>query len=251
MSRLRRIADRLPPGWQPGLRAVHIGLSGIAARLRAPWYRYRNVGAQTVIDRSVHVLGWRSVRIGRRSIIGGGSVLNVNNGGGRLRIDIGDHVYVGRFGFFSNGALIRIGDYGLIGPGCRFLGADHVFADPFRPYIATGVTDTGELVLGVNCWLGAGVTVLGGVTIGHGSVVGANALVTRDLPPFSVAMGSPARVVQRYDMARGTWIPAQDFTPELAALLPDEDAYRATLQRAAPTIPMPFAAAGPSRGDRA
>ena len=200
------------------------------------------------MDKSVHVLGWRSVRIGRNCVIGNGTTFNVNNGQGRERIVIGDFSYVGSFNFFSNGGLIQLGDYCLLGPGCRFLGANHIYSDPLRPYISTGVTDHGQILLGTNCWLGTDVTILGSVTVGHGSVLGAGSLVTRDVPPFSLALGNPARIVKRYDIASKEWVPAANFTPEMEAMLPDEESYRAVLRANCPTIAMPYAAAGPSRG---
>ncbi|MBE7187857.1 DapH/DapD/GlmU-related protein, partial [Jatrophihabitans endophyticus] len=59
-----------------------------------------------------------------------------------------------------------------------------------------GFTSRGPVVIGDNVWLGAHVVVTSGVTIGERCVVGANSVVTRDLPPFSVAVGAPARVVR-------------------------------------------------------
>ncbi|MBA2748254.1 MAG: acyltransferase, partial [Tatlockia sp.] len=52
------------------------------------------------------------------------------------------------------------------------------------------------VVIEDNCWLGYGVKVLDGVTIGEGSVIGAGAVVTKDIPPYSVAVGVPAKVVR-------------------------------------------------------
>ena len=51
--------------------------------------------------------------------------------------------------------------------------------------------------VGSDCWLGAGVVVIAGVTVGRGAVIGAGSVVTRDIPPFSIAVGSPAKVIRR------------------------------------------------------
>lgn len=237
--------------WKVLARRAYRPFNKLRRRVTAPVVRRRHVGSGTLIDASVHVLAWHSVRIGRNCVIAGDTVLNINNGDRKPRIVIGDNVYVGRFNFFSNGELIRLGDYCLIGPGCRFLGADHVYSDPFRPYITTGVTNAGQLVLGANCWLGTDVTLLGSLAVGHGSVIGACALVTRDIPPFSLAVGSPARVIKRYDIGSRSWVAAADYTPKMEAMLPDELTYLAMLHKAAPRINMPYDAAGPSRGDLA
>lgn len=232
------------------MKALRPVLARVKRRLLAPLWRRRHVGAGSLVERSVHVLSWRHVRIGRNTVISGDSIFNVNNGHGPVRITVGDHVFVGRFCFFTNGQGIAIGDYALVGLGCRFLGAGHD-VDPLRPRVTSSVPDRGRIAVGVNAWLGTDVTVLGDVSIGHGSVVGARALVTGDIPPFSVAVGTPARVTKRFDMGNRQWIPVQNFTPAMEALLPDEDSYRAALQAGFPSIPMPYAAAGPSRGDLA
>ena len=66
----------------------------------------------------------------------------------------------------------------------------------------------GPLVVGDGAWLGAGVTVLDGMRIGIGSVVGAGSVVTRDIPDYAVAVGVPARVIgyrEGYETDRGSW----------------------------------------------
>jgi acetyltransferase-like isoleucine patch superfamily enzyme len=62
------------------------------------------------------------------------------------------------------------------------------------------------VVIGDGSWLGHGSVVLPGVTIGRHVVIGANSVVTKDIPDFSVAVGVPARVVRRFDESRQEWI---------------------------------------------
>ena len=225
----------------------------LARRLRdkmiSRYFRNKNVGPKAHIDRSVHILGWRNIRVGERAVISEGGCLNVNHRGGLLpSITIGDRCFIGRRNFFSSGKLIQISDFTLTGPDCHFLGAGHVFDDPSRPYIATGVTRDNIIVVGSNCWLGASVTIVGNVTIGHGSVVGSRAVVTKSIPPFSLAIGFPALVTKRYDMISKRWLPAADFTAQMEAALPSEQAYLAGLKELGDVYP-PAIAAGYAQGD--
>jgi lipopolysaccharide O-acetyltransferase len=57
-----------------------------------------------------------------------------------------------------------------------------------------------------NVWIGEFVSVLPGVTIGEGSIIGTMSVVNRDIPPFSIAVGSPARVIKQFDFERNKWI---------------------------------------------
>jgi acetyltransferase-like isoleucine patch superfamily enzyme len=90
---------------------------------------------------------------------------------------------------------IRIGKKCMIASHTGIYANNHVFIDPLLPIKEQGVTRQG-IVIEDNCWLGHGVTVLDGVTIGQGSVVGAGSVVNKDIPPYSVAVGTPARVIK-------------------------------------------------------
>ncbi len=110
-------------------------------------------------------------------------------------LSIGDNTYVGPFSVLGAGGGITIGHDVTIGAHVDILAENHSFDDTERPINAQGVERKG-ITVEDDCWIGNRATVLDGVTIGRSSVIGAAAVVTRDIPEFSVAVGSPARVVR-------------------------------------------------------
>ncbi|MGX6449062.1 acyltransferase [Patulibacter sp. S7RM1-6] len=118
--------------------------------------------------------------------------------GERGRIRIGGGTFLNLGVMVAAEGLVEIGEHCMAANGCLITDADHRFDDPDRPVPWQGFTTSGPTVLGDNVWLGANVVVTSGVTIGRRSVVGANSVVTRDLPPFSVAAGVPARVLRTF-----------------------------------------------------
>jgi len=116
-----------------------------------------------------------------------------------LYVDYGSHIRVGARTFANYGlvaldvAPITIGDDVQIGPNVQLLTPTHpVEAEPRRAKWEAAK----PISIGDNVWLGGGVIVLPGVTIGENTVVGAGSVVTRDLPPNVVAAGNPARVIR-------------------------------------------------------
>lgn len=116
---------------------------------------------------------------------------------GQDAVYIGDQVSINRDVTIdaSDGGHIRIGNNCLIGPYVLIRSADHAFGDSAKPIRCQGHTG-GCIVIEDNCWIGGHVTVTRDVTIGTGSVIGANSVVTRDIPPFSLAAGNPAKVIR-------------------------------------------------------
>jgi acetyltransferase-like isoleucine patch superfamily enzyme len=226
----------------------------VASRFRdastATRYRREHVGEGSQLSETVQVYGWKNVRIGRHCVICDDTLLNaLNCPREEPTIVIGDFCFLGRRNFLNAGESLVFGDYCLTGTDCHFLGSDHVHASPFVPYITAGNTMGGASRLGANVWLGARVTVMKGVQIGFGAIIGAASVVTRDVPPLSIAVGSPARVIKRFDTARGEWLPVGEFTSEAEARLPSEDDYLAELRKKHPFVRMPARAIGKEFGD--
>ena len=92
--------------------------------------------------------------------------------------------------------LVEIGDHCMFANGCFVTDADHRFDDLERPITWQGFTTKGPTRVGANVWCGANVVITSGVTVGERCVIGANSVVTGDLPPFSIAAGAPARVLR-------------------------------------------------------
>ncbi len=114
------------------------------------------------------------------------------NWGGK-HVHFGHHVYANFNLTLVDDTHIYVGDYTLMGPNVTLVTAGH----PVLPELRLRALQYNMPIhIGKNCWLGAGVTVLPGVTIGDNTVVGAGSLVTRDLPANVVAVGSPCRVMR-------------------------------------------------------
>jgi galactoside O-acetyltransferase len=92
------------------------------------------------------------------------------------------------------GGKISIGDNVRIGPYTVMRAANHKFSDISRPIYEQGHLP-GVILIEEDVWLGAHVTVMPNVTIGKSSVIGAGSVVTKDIPPFSIAAGIPAKVI--------------------------------------------------------
>jgi acetyltransferase-like isoleucine patch superfamily enzyme len=123
-----------------------------------------------------------------------GLCIELNPWGGRIHI--GRHVFLGPHVVIYGQGGIEIGDHSLIASHCCIFSSNHTV--PARDRIIRNEPDILlPTKIGRDVWLGAGVKVMGGVTIGDGCVVGAGAVVTEDLPPYSIAVGVPAKVVKQ------------------------------------------------------
>ncbi|WP_275974180.1 acyltransferase [Argonema galeatum] len=159
------------------------------------------IGNGTKIDRYV-----RLRNVGRDSKICVGNWVRLNraadiklHSGGSGYIEIGDYTSIGPYTCMT-GRHIKIGKYCLIAPHVGIFANNHVFTDPTVPIVQQGHTYKG-IVIEDDCWLGSGVKVLDGVTIGRGSVIGSGAVVNKDIPPYSIAVGVPAKVISKRDGA--------------------------------------------------
>jgi acetyltransferase-like isoleucine patch superfamily enzyme len=182
-----------------------------------------------------HLCRWYTRYAGRSfHRFGVGSVihppLNVNNPGG---IAVGAHVVIGSFSWIGvnadpqgNGPHLVIEDGCSIGAHAfihakrkvylhrnvilapRVYIADHHYdyRDPGRPVMHQAPAEGRDVVIEEDCFLGIGSCVMKGVVVGKHSVIGANAVVTSDVPPYSIVVGNPGRIVRRFDPVTANWM---------------------------------------------
>jgi acetyltransferase-like isoleucine patch superfamily enzyme len=158
------------------------------------------------------------IRLSKNVRISEGAMLNYRSGtGSEPNLFIGDgtqimpdaklvpqqgSIKIGRNCTIQYGCLLygvgglEIGDHTRIAAHTVVTPMNHVYSDPENPIWTQGETALG-IRIGADVWIGSGVKVLDGVEIGDGCVIGAGSVVTRSLPPFTVAVGVPARQVSR------------------------------------------------------
>lgn len=141
-------------------------------------------GAELVAGRGEEIV------VGEQCTILRGALLYPYGG----RIVIGDRVGINPYCVIYGHGGLTIGNDVMIATGCIIIPANHNIDDLARPMNSQGLTTRG-IIIEDDVWLAARVTVLDGVRIGRGAVIGAGAVVTKDIPPFAIAVGVPARVV--------------------------------------------------------
>lgn len=188
------------------------------------WLRYPHLGscgAKVDIHLGATIANPGRVHLGEGCRIYKGAVLNVRENPSSM-ISLGREVKVHEYSLLDTyGGSIEMDDFSGVGHHCVLGGhgrlkvgkhsmisgltyivpANHNFADPSRPYREQGETMKG-IVIGENVWIGASCVILDGVTIGDNSVVGAGSVVTRSVPPMTLSVGVPARVVKRFTGSR-------------------------------------------------
>jgi acetyltransferase-like isoleucine patch superfamily enzyme len=149
------------------------------------------------VDNCQLVLGSRW-RINARTTFQG-----ARNAPGKARIEIGDGTYLGSRVVLRAGLGIRLGRYVTVAANV-VLSSDpgHPLDPVARRTQAAPLADLRQLVVEDDVWIAEGATLLGGITVGEGAIVGAHAVVTKDVPPRTVVAGNPARVVKHLDMPR-------------------------------------------------
>lgn len=133
----------------------------------------------------------RNFKLGDYSqIVASGSLSDLGRG-----ITIGDNVGISEFAYLGGAGGLQIGSDVIVGQYFSTHPENHVFSDPSALIREQGVTRQG-IKIGSDCWIGAKVTILDGVSLGRGCVVAAGSVVTRSFPDYSIIGGLPARVLK-------------------------------------------------------
>lgn len=161
-------------------------------------------------DRNVRITAPKYVMVGCSCNIGEGAVLApLGKYKGKVypsRIKIGDRVHIGAFSRIAAMQEVVIGDDALISAFVHITDHSHEYRNVDLPVSGQGVYSKGSVHIGQGAWLAFGCQILSGVTVGEHSVVAANAVVTKDIPPYCVAAGNPAKVISRYDFDAQKWV---------------------------------------------
>ncbi|HSN84841.1 MAG TPA: acyltransferase [Polyangiales bacterium] len=147
-------------------------------------------GPDCVFEAGVLVFHPESIELGANVYVGHYAILK---GYHQNKMRIGDETWIGQQAFLHSAGGIEIGARVGIGPGVRIITSFHREAGRDVPILNAPI-ELAPVVIEDDCDLGVGVVVLPGVRIGKGSQIGAGAVVTDDVPPYSVAVGVPAKV---------------------------------------------------------
>ena len=123
-------------------------------------------------------------------------------------VSFGDRTEIGEHSTISSCNRVIFGNDVLTGPHVFVADHNHAYENPHVPVSKQGVmcNHEDEVVIGEGSWLGTNVVIVGNVHIGKHCVIGANSVVTKDIPDYSVAAGIPAKVIKRYDFEREEWV---------------------------------------------
>jgi acetyltransferase-like isoleucine patch superfamily enzyme len=171
--------------------------------------QFSEIGNRTIIRKPLLIRGPKRIRIGARCGIRDGTRLEVIEAAGRSpALRIGDDVSIEQGVHIACGNRITIGDRVTIAARCTIVDISHPYEDIDDPSsIGRRLsTDSTAVEIGDECFIGAGAAILPNVTLGKHCVVGANSVVTKSMPDYTVCAGAPAKVIRRYDRDCDSWL---------------------------------------------
>lgn len=121
------------------------------------------------------------------------------------KIVIGDGCWIGIRNSFAAIDKIIIGNNVLFAGYVHITDHSHGYKDITKPVSQQPLISKGPVIIEDNCWLGFGCEILSGVHIGRNSVVAARAVVTKDVPSYSIVAGNPAKIIKQYNVKKEIW----------------------------------------------
>lgn len=169
--------------------------------------KFEKFGHDSVLYHPLCIRGRENIYIGNHTTILNGVRMQVYNDltGKQSKIKIGDNCYIGYNNTFLAGGNITLEDGVLMASNILISSENHSI-DPESPdYYMNQKLSCAPIIVGEGTWIGEKVSILSGVTIGKKCVIGAGSIVTKDIPDFSIAVGSPAKVIKKYNFNTHEW----------------------------------------------
>jgi acetyltransferase-like isoleucine patch superfamily enzyme len=165
-----------------------------------------HLGGRLVLEDNVELQGLsrNGVRFGSSVSIGANTMIRPSSYyGGEIGegLTVGDRSSIAAGCFIGCSGTITIGNDVMVGPMVKLFSENHITASTDETIKSQGVSRS-FLIIEDDCWIGAGSTITAGVTVGRGSVIGAGSVVTRDVAPYSVVAGVPARLIRSRQFGR-------------------------------------------------
>jgi acetyltransferase-like isoleucine patch superfamily enzyme len=164
-----------------------------------PFYHKRGKGSVVRYRTRMDVLPFNKFHLGNYSTIE--DFCTINNGVGD--VIIGNETRIGMGNVIIG--PVTIGNNVIFAQNIVLSGLNHQYEDINVPIEKQNVT-TAKITVEDDCWIGANAVLTAGITVGKHSVVAAGAVVTKDIPPFSIAVGNPARVIKHYNFEKKEWV---------------------------------------------
>lgn len=168
---------------------------------------FGHIGARTRIKRPLRLKNTHNIFIGARVTINPLSwLLTIDHEGKPAHLEIGDGTEIGNFNHITCVRKVSIGRNVLTADRVHISDNSHGYSRVDLPIKEQPIEFTGEVAVGEGTWIGEGVSILG-CKVGRNCVVGANAVVVKDVPDYSISVGVPARVIRRFHVDRNQWVP--------------------------------------------
>jgi acetyltransferase-like isoleucine patch superfamily enzyme len=181
-----------------------------AIKIRFVQFYYRRLlgkfGKHSFIDAALKITGPKNIFIGNNTYIGYKAWLagDKYNGSADCKLQIGNHVSIGNFNHIYATQSIIIEDAVLTADKVYISDNLHSYEDINTPIKLQPIKQVASVVIGSGSWLGESACIIG-VKIGKNCVVGANAVVTKDVPDYCVVVGAPAKIIKRYCLETRAW----------------------------------------------
>lgn len=160
-----------------------------------------------IMRRGTFIRNPQYVNIGKNVVIDRYTTLCCNKIGDKQPVlTIGNGVSIGEFSLIGCSNQITIEENVMFAPHVHITDRNHLYEDVTLPINKQAAVSPGPILIRAGSWLGHSVQVMPNVTIGKHCVIAAGAIVTKDIPDYSVAAGIPARVIKKYDIKEKKWI---------------------------------------------